>query len=170
VKEYILIARIVSVYGKEGYLKVHSYSDFPERFSGLKNVYIDFFGSKKLFTIENAKEKNNSLLMKFSNFTSAADAEILVGKEIFVEEKDAVKLPEDTYFIHDLIGSSVMEDGKMLGEIKDVLSYPANDVYVIETSEGTELLIPALRHLIESFDPVKKMMILKSGSSTYDED
>jgi 16S rRNA processing protein RimM len=170
VKDYYLIAKIISVYGKEGYVKIHSFSDFPDRFSGLKKVYIDFFGDKKSFIVENTLKIKDSIFLKFLNFNSAEDADILTGKEIFVDEQDVIKLPEDTFFIHDLIGSEVIEDRKNLGRIKDVLLYPANDVYVVETPEGKEILIPALKALIESFDPVKKIMVLKAGTSLYDED
>jgi 16S rRNA processing protein RimM len=170
VKEYYLIAKIVSVYGKEGFVKVISYSDFPGRFSGLKNVYIDFFGNKKSFAVESAAEKKDSILLKFKNFSSAEEAEILKGREVYVDEQNLIKLPEFTFFIHDLIGSIVLEDQKQLGIIKDVISYPANDVYVLETIEKKELLIPAVKDNILSFDPVEKIMILKPGSSVYDED
>jgi 16S rRNA processing protein RimM len=170
VKDFYLIAKVLSVHGKEGYVRIFSYSDFPERFFRLKEVYIDFFNEKKLFNIEKVIQKKDSFFLKFLNFDSADDAGILIGKEIFVDEKEVIKLPEFTFFIHDLIGSEVVEENKTLGKIKDVLSAPGNDVYVIETSEGKELLIPAVKEFIEKFDPVSKIMILKPGSSMYDED
>lgn len=169
-KEYFLIAKIVSVYGKKGYVKIFSYSDFPERFSRLNKVYIDFFGNKKLFIVENVTEKKGSFLFKFSNFSSAEEAGFLVGREVFVEEKDVVELPDSTYFVHDLIGSKVVEDGKVIGIIKDVVNYPANDVYVLETADGRELLVPAVKEMIINFDPAGKLMVLKPGSSKYNED
>jgi 16S rRNA processing protein RimM len=170
VKDYVLIAKILSVSGKDGFVKILSYSDFPGRFFGLKKVYIDFFGDKKNFNVERVIQKKDSFLLKFFNFNSAEDAEILTGKEIYIDEQEAVQLPEFTFFIHDLIGSTIVEEGRSLGIIKDVLSIPANDVYVVETSEGNELLIPALKDNIEKFDPVEKILVLKPGSSLYDED
>jgi 16S rRNA processing protein RimM len=170
VKDYFLIAKIISVYGKDGYLKILSYSDFPDRFADLKKVYIDFFGDKKIFNVEKVLRKKDSFYIKFVNFNTAEDAGILIGKEIYIDEKEAVELPEFTYFVHDLIGSEVMEEGKNLGKIKDVLSYPANDVYVIEASDGKELLLPALKDMILRFDPAEKILVLKPGSSLYDED
>ncbi len=169
-KEYFLIAKIVSVFGKDGFVKIVSYSDFPERFSGLKKVYIDFFGNKKLFNVESVTEKKGTLYIKFSNFSTSEEAGFLTGREVFVDESDVIKLPESNYFVHDLIGSKVMENEQYLGIIADVLVYPANDVYVIQTADGKELLIPAVKELILSFNPESKLMILKPGSSKYDED
>ncbi len=167
--EFFLIAKIISAYGKEGFVKILSYSDFPERFFNLKQVYIDFFDDKKEFLVEKILQQNDSFLLKFKNFDSASDVEILCGKELFVDKKNLIKLPENYYFIHDLIGSKVFRNNAELGIIKDVLSYPANDVYVIE-SLGKEILIPAALEFIESFDPERKILVLKPGDELYEDD
>ena len=168
--EYFLIAKIVSIIGKDGFVKILSFSDFPERFQDLKKVYFDFFGEKKEFVVEAVKQQKNSFALKFKNFDNDNDVKILLGKEIFVDEANIVKLPENYFFIHDLIGSTVFRNEKEIGKIKDVLSYPANDVYLIQDNNGSELLIPALSDLIESFDPKEKILILKSGGELYDDE
>lgn len=116
------------------------------------------------------KKNKDFFTLKFKNFNSDKDSGILVGKEIFVDEENLIRLPEDHYFIHDLVGSKVIRDDKELGIIKDVLQYPANDVYVIEDNEGKEILIPAIHRIIESFDNVKKILKLKPGEDLYEDD
>lgn len=181
--EYFLIARIVSVYekprtvqgksglssAKEGFVKIFSYSDFPERFFNLKRVYIEFFDEKKEFWVERVEKINDSILLKFRNFDTSSDANVLVGKDIFVDTENLVKLPDNYYFVHDLIDSEVYRNNKFFGRIKDVLSYPANDVYVIENN-GEEILIPAVPDYLESFDPDKKILILTPGEELYEND
>lgn len=165
-----MVARITSIADKKGFVKIYSYSDFPERFFSLREVYIDFFDSKKKFTVEAVKKNKDDFFIKFRNFDSDNDTRVLLNKEIYVEEKDAVKLPEKVFYIHDLLDCKVFRNDKLFGIIKDVLSYPANDVYVIEDVNGREVLLPALSELIESFDPVKKVMILKPGESFYEDE
>ncbi len=167
--EFFLIAKIISVYGKDGFVKIFSYSDFPERFFDLKEVYIDFFNNKKEFIVEDVKEGKDFFLLKFKNFNSEKDVKFLIGKEIFVEKTDLVKLPEGFNFIHDIIGSKVFRNNVEFGIIKDVLSYPANDVYVIDNN-GKEILIPVALEFIESYDPEKKILILKPGDEFYEDD
>jgi len=87
-----------------------------------------------------------------------------------VDEEDVVKLPEDVFFVHDLIGSKVYRNNSLFGTVKDVLSFPANDVYVIEGENGEEKLIPAVRSFVESFDPEKKILVLKPGEDLYEDD
>lgn len=168
--DYFLIAKIVALHGKQGFIKAVSYSDFPDRFFSLKNVFIDFFGAKKKFSVEEVKRQNEFFLIKFANFNSDKESEILLNKEIFVDEQNAVQLPDDHFFIHDLIGSKVLRNDEMLGTIVEVLSYPANDVYVVVDEGKKETLIPAVLEFIESFNPSKKILTLKPGKDLYDED
>jgi 16S rRNA processing protein RimM len=170
VSDFYLIATISSVSGTKGAVKIISFSDYPERFLRLSKVYIDFHGEKKLFFVENVKQYKNNFTIKFRNFDSAKDCEILLGKEIFVDEENLVKIPANHFFIHDLVGSTVIRENKEIGIIKDVLHYPANDVYVIENKEGKELLIPAVLKFIELFDNVKKVLKLKPGEGLYEDD
>ena len=167
---FYLIATVTSVSGKKGAVKIISHSDYPERFFYLSKVYIDFFGEKKLFFVETVRQHKNLLTLKFKNFNSDKDSEILVGKEVFVDEENLVRLPDNHFFIHDLIGSRVVKNDKELGVIKDVLQYPANDVYVIEDSVGKEILLPAIIGFIDSFDNVKKILKLKVGEDLYEDD
>jgi 16S rRNA processing protein RimM len=169
VKDFFLIAKVVSVFGKEGFVRISSFSDFPERFFRLHKVYIDFFDDRKEFFVQEVRKHKNDFLLKFQNFDTNKEAEILMGKEIFVDNNDVVKLPENYFFIHDLIGSKVFRNNSEFGVIKDVLTYPANDVYVIENN-GKEILIPAKMEFIESFDSVNKIMVLKPGGDLYEDD
>ncbi len=165
-----MVARITSIADNKGFVKIYSYSDFPERFFSLREVFIDFFDSKKKFIVEAVKKNKGDFFIKFRNFDSDNDTRVLLNKEIYVDEKDAVKLPEKVFFIHDLVDSKVFRNEALFGIIKEVLSYPANDVYVIEDVNGREILLPALSELIESFDPENKVMILKPGESFYEDE
>lgn len=168
--EYFLIARISSLSGDKGFVKIKPLSDFPERFLSLKEVYIDFFDIKKKIIVEEVKKVSNDFFIRFKNFNSNLDAKIFIDKEIYVDEKNVIKLPENVYFIHDLLNSKVFRNKVYFGKIIDVLSYPANDVYLIEDVSGQEILLPALTELIESFDAKNKMMILKPGESFYEDE
>ncbi len=157
--EFFLIARTQSAFNKDGFIRIFAYSDFPLRFFDLRKVYIDFSGIKKEFYVEEIKKEKDFFILKFANFNSDNDVEVLLGKDIFVDENDVVKLPADQYFIHDLLGSSVFRNKILVGKIVDVLVLPANDVYVID-ADGKEILIPAVKEFIEKFIPSEKKLIL----------
>jgi len=163
VNDFYLIAKIVSVYKSEGFVAVKPYSDYRERFFRLKSVFIDAFGAKRKFFVEKIESSDDRLLIKFRNFHSASDADFLVGKNIYVKKQNLFKLPENSFYIHDLIGSKVFRNGKFFGELIDVLQLPSNYVYVIRNVERHEAMIPSSKDYIESFNPEKKELVLRAN-------
>jgi len=169
VNEYYLIAKIISS-STEGFVNITLFTDFPEHLFELHKVYIDFFNVKKEFKIDKVEGAGDRYQLKFENFNTASDTEILLGKEVYIEEKDLIKLPENKFFIHDIIGSIVLRNNVEIGKVTDVLSLPANDVYVVTNNSSNEILIPAVTDYIDSFDPGKKILKLKPGEDLYDTD
>jgi 16S rRNA processing protein RimM len=162
VKDYFLVAKITSLFGKEGFVKIQPYTDFLERFFDLEIVFVDFWGDKKKLEIENVRQMNNSFALKFKLFNNERDAGVFIGRKVYIEEKDLVELPEHNFFIHDLIGSKVFQNDDEIGEVTDILSLPANDVIVISGKGKKEILIPLVLDCIDRFDPEKKILTLKS--------
>lgn len=71
----------------------------------------------------------------------------------------AVKLQKDEYFVADLIGMQVItEDGEYFGRLKNVLETGANDVYVVETAENKEVLLPAIKECVLQIDMEKEVI------------
>ncbi len=158
--DLFLIAEIKAVYGSNGSVLIESFSDFPERFFKLESVFIDLFGNKKEFFVESVNETGGRITLKFKNFDSAEDVKILVGKKVFVSKEKSVKLSDNTFYIHDLLNSDVFWNSNLIGQVTDVLRYPANDVYEITDNDGKKILLPAVKDYIASFDPVNKRLEL----------
>ncbi len=169
-ENYFLIAEISSVFDENGFVKLKSFSDFPERFFLLDKVFINIYGAYREFIVEEVEKFDNYFIIKFSNFDSNLGVEFLVGSSIFVNEKDAVNLDDDTYFIHDLIGCKVIFKTKFFGNVTDVLSLSSNDVYVVEDNNGIERLIPAISQFIDSVNIVEKVITLKQDFDEFSDD
>jgi 16S rRNA processing protein RimM len=168
--EYILIARIEQLYGKDGFVKLKLFSDFPDRFLNLKEVYIDFWGDKKRFFVEDVNDLKGKIIIKFKKFDSPRDSQVLIDREIYVDEKDAVSLPDNHYFVHDLIGSEVVVEKERIGTISEVIKGKANDVLVVLTDDKNEKLIPFVLNFIEKFDAAKKRLILNISKDFLEDD
>lgn len=169
-KDFFLIAEITALSGSSGFVKVRLYSNFPVQFNGLEKVFIDFWGSKKEFYIENIKQAGNSFKLKFNNFDDDRDAGVLLGRELFVAKKDLAKLEKNGLYLHDFIGCKVLKVGKQIGIVKEILALPANNVIVIKRDDEKEILIPLVLEFIEKFDPENKTLILKKEFDYDDED
>lgn len=169
--DLFLIAEVKSVYGFSGCVQIESFSDFKERFFDLKKVFVQIFGTRKELLVEYGKEIEKNIILKFYGFDSNESVEFLLGQKLYVDDENAVKLSDDTYFIHDLIGSEVVYNGELLGIIEDVLVYPANDVIVVLDKDKRRISVPAIKEFINCFDAGKKRMELKDNSELlYDDE
>jgi len=168
--KYFLIAKVEQVYSKDGYVKLQSFSDFPERFLNLKKVFIDFWGDKKTFYVEDVKDLNGKLLIKFKRFDTVRDSQVLLGREVYVDEQNKISLPDDHFFVHDLIGSEVIIERKRFGVVSDIMKGKANDILVILSDDKKEKLIPFVLNFIEKFDAAKKKLILNISKDFLEED
>lgn len=169
--QLFLIAEVNASHGSDGYVIAESFSDFSERFSHLKRVYIEFFGNFKEFAVEDVRDIRGKVCLKIRGFDSAEDAKLLIGKKLYVDESNSIKLEKDTFFIHDLIGSTVFRGGHLLGIIEDVYVLPANDVFVVKSENEKRILIPAVKDFVKDFDPVTKRLDLHPDCDLlYDED
>ncbi len=159
--DYLQVGVISSTHGVRGDVKVYPTTDDVKRFSKLKEVIVELENQDIILHIENVKYFKQLAILKFKEYQSLNDVEMLKGKSLYVTRSQAVPLDENEYFIADLIGMKVTDETlKLSGVIKDVLKTGANDVYVIELSDKRELLLPAIADCILKVDMLKKMMFI----------
>lgn len=160
-EDFVEIGFIINTHGVKGTVKVNPCTDYPERFKKMKSVLIRSpKGNVNEIEIEDVKYFKQFVIIKFKGVEDMEGAEKLKGSTLTVRRADAVKLPEDTYYIFDLIGCDVFEGRELLGKVKEVIETGSNDVYVVENS-GKELLIPALGWVVLSVDITAKRIEVK---------
>lgn len=144
---------ISSTHGVRGEVKVYPTTDDVKRFKKLKEVILDTGREQKLLEIETVKFFKQFVILKFKGIDSINDIEKYKGKSLLVDRAHAAKLKKDEYFIADMIGMRVItEDEKEFGILKDVIETGANDVYIIDTKEHGEVLVPAIKQCILDVD------------------
>lgn len=160
--EYLKIGQIINTHGVKGEVKIYPLTDDIKRFKGLKKVWMESPDGYRAFKVEGVKFVKDFPIIKLQNITTMNDAEKLKDEYIYVDRENAVKLPEDTYFIADLIGMQVFtEEEKLLGTLTDVIPTGANDVYEITPPEGKAFLIPAIGDVILDVDVEGRRMVVK---------
>lgn len=165
---YLAIARVLTSFGVKGALKAEILTDFPERFRTLKRIYIDFDGEQKPFRVQWARMHGKQVLIKLAEYTTPEEVARLRNRTISVAIKDAVQLPEDTYFWHQIEGLEVYtEDERLLGVIVEIISTGSNDVYVVRPAGqprsragANEVLVPAIADVVKKVDLEQKRMII----------
>lgn len=163
--EYFNIGLITNYHGLKGYVKVMGLTDDIARYKDLKYVFIDKHGIVKV-DIEDVKFQKNFVLLKLKGIDDINEAEKYKNLYIKVDRTNAVKLPEGSYFVCDLIGCEVFDHIEgLLGKIEEIIQTGSNDVYVVKNSEGNERLIPVIKDVVKNIDIEKKRIdvILMEG-------
>ncbi|MBR5947485.1 MAG: 16S rRNA processing protein RimM, partial [Clostridia bacterium] len=138
-------------------------TDDPSRFKKLKEAFIEISdGNYEQVNVLSAKSAGeNSAIAKIDGVDTVEKAEALRNKYLCVDRAHAVKLPEGTYFVRDIIGCRVVSsDGTELGFVEDVYETNANDVYVVRGKQ--KLSVPALKKLLDSVDVENKLIVFNT--------
>ena len=160
-EELLQVGVITSTHGVRGEVKVFPTTDDAARFKKLKHVLLDTGREMKPLEIQGVKFFKQFVILKFKGIDNINDIERYKRCPLLVERKDAVELKEDEYFIADMIGIQVeTEDGEVFGTLKDVMETGANDVYVIDTEEHDEVLVPAIKECILDVDVENRKMTI----------
>lgn len=160
-EEYLEIGQIVNTNGLKGNLKIRPLTDDITRFKDLESVYIQKGKELLEFKIQEVKYIKNMVILKLEGIDDINEAEKYRNFYIKINRKDAVELPDDSYFIVDILNCEVFtEENEDLGKVVDVLSTRSNDVYVVKNRDNKEILLPAIEDVIKYVDiPNKKITI-----------
>lgn len=154
----IKIGRIVNVVGLKGEIKVYNYSDSDQRYQPGKQVFTEKQGKTIDYTIERARTQKGMIILKLAGIDDRTAAEAMKTQDLYIRAEVLESLPEDTYYVRDLIGCRVIEEGagKCIGIVQDVLQNTAQDLYQIRLLHGGEGLIPAVGDFVKAVDVKKR--------------
>ncbi len=159
--DLLQVGIISSTHGIKGEVKVYPTTDDMKRFSSLKEVLLDTGKEQLVLKIEGVKYFKQFVILKFKDINDINDIEKYKGKSLFVNRNNAVKLNKDEYFIADLIGMRVENDDQTFqGILTDVMETGANDVYVVETKDGQEVLLPAIKDCVIKVDIEQRLIVV----------
>lgn len=153
---YVLIGRLQKTHGVKGEIAMRVITQFPERIKPGKTVFLGDDHTEII--VDSVRWKSNLMLLHFIDIDSPERARELTNQEVFSLVRRIPKLPEGQYYHHELIGLQVWEGDQLLGELAEIMETGANDVYVIQSEDQPELLIPAIPDVIKEIDLTSKRM------------
>ena len=160
-EQFLQVGVISSTHGIRGEVKVFPTTDDPARFKKLKIVLLDTGKELTELEVQSVKFFKQFVILKFRGIDNINDIEIYKGKSLLVPREDAVELEENEYYIADLIGMEVVTDEREFGILRDVMETGANEVYIIDSKEHGEVLIPAIRDCILDVDVENRRMKIR---------
>ncbi|MGI6357548.1 MAG: ribosome maturation factor RimM [Bacillota bacterium] len=168
---FVTIGRIKGTRGLQGEVKVSPESDHPDRLDTLPRmtVFIQKGNMRQPYQVVKAAWQQADWLLKLSGVDTREQAAALVGGELQISKHQVLPLPEGSYYIFELIGLDVYTvSGERLGAVVDVLQPGANDVYVVQSPEQQELLVPAIKQVVKSINLNERRMVIEPLPGLFD--
>ncbi|MBR5873096.1 MAG: 16S rRNA processing protein RimM [Oscillospiraceae bacterium] len=150
-KQFLEVGEIVTVHGIRGDMRLYPWCD-PGDIERSARMYMDENGETE-YRVQYAKPHKNVYIVKLKGIDSPEEARKYIGKVLYMNRND-IPMKKGDYFIQDIIGLKVVdsENGTVYGEVTDVASTGANDIYCVRGADNNETWIPAIPQVIDSVD------------------
>ena len=135
----IALGIIRKAHGVRGEASVEAWSDSPERFSDVSSVTLvaPDESSTRETAVESVRIHAGRALVKFAGIESPEEVQLLQNWTVEVPEAEARKLDEDEYFLHDLIGLTLIDgDGTARGKVIGIEETAGGVLLVVEGPRG----------------------------------
>jgi 16S rRNA processing protein RimM len=154
----IAVGRINQTWGLKGHVKVTPFTSNPERLATGAELYL---AGKQTRVLDSVSPQGYPI-MQFAGYTTREAAERLRDEIIEIDENSLPDLPDNEYYIDDLKGLIVVSStGEEIGELVEVLTTGANDVYVVRRPGDKDVLVPAITDILLNVDLETRRMTIE---------
>ena len=142
--EHVTVGHVTGVYGVQGWVKVHSFTDPSDNICHYDPWLVRIGGEWRLLEVCDTRRHGKTVIARLEGYEDRDTARALVGAEIAVRRDQLAEISEGEYYWADLVGLKVVTvSGKELGIVNHLIETGANDVLVVAGER--ERLIPFIR-------------------------
>ena len=159
----IAVGIIRKAHGVRGEASVEPWTDSLDRFSELDNVTLVSPDEKETreVRIEAARAHLDRALVKFQGIDTPEDIQLLQNWTIEIPLEDARKLAANEYFLHDLVGLTLVDrNGRARGIVQDVYAGGSGLLLNVEGPHG-EYEVPFAEEICTEIDLEKKRIVVE---------
>lgn len=182
---WTVLAHVLRPQGRKGEVLAELRTDFPEKFSERRRVFLVPAGFEGAPSAARQAEvvshwlsvgKNEGrVVLQFSGVSSITEAEALAGLDVVVPSDERVALADDSVYISELVGCTLYDRSTVLGVLTDVQFATSPDgsrrledaaaLLVVESDDGDEVLVPFAKAFLTGVDVGAKRvdMVLPEG-------
>lgn len=148
---FLEVGRLRRTHGIHGELVLEVLTDFPERIRRGVTLYVG--PDRRPLRLRSRRGHAEGLLIAFQGYEDREAAGELRNQGVFVRADDRPPLEEGEYYHHQILGLPVFdEQRRALGRVIEILETGSNDVLIIRSESGPELLLPLLETTLLGVD------------------
>jgi 16S rRNA processing protein RimM len=156
---------VVKTQGRHGEVAAEILSDVPDRFAiGMKLLALprESNADHRELELEELWPHKGLLVLKFAGVDSISEAEALVGCELQVPRSQRSKLQAGWNYVSDLVGCSVVDQGREIGRVEDV-QFGAGEapLLIVRDAAGRLVEIPFAEAYLDRVDVERKQVHVK---------
>jgi 16S rRNA processing protein RimM len=159
---WVPLAEVARPHGVRGEVRLKVYNRDSDLLLELDEVLVRLpEGEEHEVSVDRARRADDAILMKLHSVDDRDRAEELRGALICARRADFPPLEEGEFYACDVVGArAVLEDGREIGEISDLRSYPSVDVLVVKANDGgKDWEIPLVESFIVEVDAPSTVVI-----------
>ena len=156
---FVIVGKFRRPHGIKGEIRMTPLTDFPDLFDPGKSIFV---GERyQPYTVNTVRWHGGDLLISLKDLPDRTSVEIFRNVMVYMKEKDLPEPLEGEYYLHQLVGLRVITDQDQdLGRIKEIIVTGANDVYLVETGTGKDILLPAIDEVVIEINQSEGYMLV----------
>jgi 16S rRNA processing protein RimM len=144
---FIVVGRLRKPHGIRGEMLMELLTEFPERLQAGLEIYVG--EGHQLFHIRKCRGHQKGFIISFWEHENRDDVEELRNNLVYVHTDSIPQLSEGEYYHHQIMGLRVISDrGDFLGTVTSIIETGSNDVCVVKSESGQEILLPVIDSVI----------------------
>jgi 16S rRNA processing protein RimM len=149
----LVVGRVVKAHGVTGEVAVEVRTDDPDsRFAPGVRLRARPPGDaqERICVIDSVREHSGRLLMRLAGVTDRNGADALRGTVFVVDSEDLPPIDDpDEFYDHQLEGLRVVTtDGRLVGNVNEVLHTAAGELLSVTPETGGEVLVPFVSAIV----------------------
>ncbi len=160
-EDFYYLGKVLKTFGNKGHVLVVLEVDDPEDYLAIEFVFLDLGGEKIPFFIDELELKpKQKALVRFQDVNTREDAEIYIGREMFMPSSNLPPLEGNHFYYHEVIGYKVVDSlHGDIGLLSGILPLPHQSLMQV-VKDQREILIPLVDDIIQKIDRRKRIFYI----------
>jgi 16S rRNA processing protein RimM len=162
--EWIALAEVARPHGVRGELRLKLFNADSDVLLAQEEVLVRLPGGEEHeVSVDSARRADQAILLKLFSIDDRDRAEEMRGAKICVRREDFPPLDAGEFYACDIADARVVFDGRELGRVRELRTYPSVDALIVKASDGgKDWEIPLVEAFVANVDTTSGVVELRT--------